>query len=241
MLGHLQQSVDVCPRSVWMAQGNGTCVSSQDVAVAELGPLPEGKRHTKSSQSVQSGACSAPQENKSGDGNQLSATRVRWSRSPWTVCCPLPGAGSPTSRHHACAESILHQHSGLTASGPTCLLFAVPLEGSLAVPLRFVHPPQEKTAFGRVFSSASFYFSFYCCFIYSSYCHSFPVFPDYPIRDCSFDLETVVSWLYYTVRCSPLSASRASSPSCWPCDVGVSLPSTGVTSLDVLIFGLSCP
>lgn len=142
-----------------MAQGNGTCVSSQDVAKAELGPLPEGKRHTKNSQSIQSRACSAPPGEQKRRWEPAPCHAVRRSHSPWTVCCPLPGAGSPTSRHHACAESILHQHSGLRASGPTHLLSAVPLSGSLAVPLCFVHPPQ-KTAFGRFCSSLCFTLAF---------------------------------------------------------------------------------
>lgn len=47
----------------------------------------------------------------------------------------------------------------------------------------------------HVFSSAVFDLRFFCCFFHSSYYHSFSVFPDYPVRDCSFDLGTTVSWL----------------------------------------------
>ena len=69
---------------------NGTCVSSQDVAMAELGPLPEGKRHTKSFQSIQSGACSAP----------LGEQKRRWEPAlcyaremvTLTLDCVLPSA-----------------------------------------------------------------------------------------------------------------------------------------------------
>lgn len=135
------------------------------------------------------------QENKSRDGNQFSATHVRRSLSPRTVCCALLGGGSPTSCHHACAEGIVHQDSGLTAPGPTCLLVAAPLLGSVAVPLPYMlHAPSVGGGgLWQVFSSALFCFSFFCCFIYSSYCHPFSVFLDCPIRDCSSDLGTVVS------------------------------------------------
>lgn len=88
---------------------------------------------------------------------------MRRSLSPRIVCCALFGGGSPASRHHACAKRIIHQHSGLTASGPTCPLFAAPLLGSLAVPLPYMlrAPSVGEDGLWQVFSGALFCFSFF--------------------------------------------------------------------------------
>lgn len=120
---------------------------------------------------------------------------MRRSLSPRIVWCALFGGGSPTSRHNACAESIIHQHSGLTASGPTCLLFAAPLMGSLAVPLPYMlHAPSVgEDGLWQVFFGALFCFSLFYGFVCSPCCSSFSVFLDCAVRDCSFDLGTMAS------------------------------------------------
>ena len=184
----------VCPQMLLMARGNGTCVSTRMLSWLSWDPCQRGKGTQKIPSLSKAGHAQRLQENKSRDGNQSSATHVRRSLSPRTVCCALLGGGSPTSGHHACAESIVHQDSGLTAPGPTRLLSLL-----LSWELRCASPVYAScTLVGegglwQVFSSALFCFSFFCCFIYSSCCRPFSVFLDCPIRDCSFDLGTVVS------------------------------------------------